>query len=172
MNTTTLRLGVAAVAVIVAVVLGFTLLPENGIGDAAESPTPSQSAPAQATSAAPSIAQRNILAGDPVPEEMLNVDYVSGETVFRIYPGGHAECSRIPVDGFCFRADNAGNVVQGPAAMIDGLLAVKNILCASCAPPEMNSTLYFELREGGALLYGLRCDGSCQNVGDAFRREE
>jgi hypothetical protein len=151
---------------------------------AATQPT-TTSTPTAAVTAAPTApvvtpSPTQGLADSPVPAGLVGVDYVettSGATFLHVYPVGDPACSSLGVSDACFkigvsanRADPGG---QGPAALVDGLLALRTTKCPFCEPAEIGITQFFEIREGGELLYGLRCEpaaGPCPDAGLTYRR--
>ncbi len=106
------------------------------------------------------------LAGDPIPEEFLNVDYhlVRGNPphVLRFRAPDDPICIALNIEGNCFtflRTDNPSDPgARGSAALIDGLLAVNFQLCLHCSQDEIGSIEYFEPKEDGGVLFVVKCE--------------
>jgi hypothetical protein len=114
-------------------------------------------------------------------DSYIGVDYGSpdGALVLHIYPQGDEVCQGLDLAAECYRLSPADDPLdlgaQGSAAMQDGLVALTNTQCAYCNEGEVGSTSFFEPREGGAILYGLRCEPagvSCPDQGLAYERQD
>src|SRR6266540_3581941 len=106
------------------------------------------------------------LAGDPIPEKYLNIDYLTGEgkllSVLRLRPVDDPICQELKTEGNCFtillpnKPTDPG--ARGPAALVDGVIAAKFQLFPYCGPVDGTATEYFELREDGGVLVGVKCE--------------
>lgn len=127
--------------------------------------------PTQApTAVPPSVAPTAVSAflGDPIPEKYLNVDYLTGEgkqlAALRL---------RLPSDPICQELNTQGNCwtilqpnkptdpgARGPAAVVDGLVALKFQVCPFCDSSDIGTIEYFEPKEDGGVLAGVKCETS------------
>jgi len=123
-------------------------------------------APATAT-AVPSSTQASndfTLAGDPIPDKLLNIDYISGKVALRLRPADDPICQELKTQATCFtflRTDHDPKEdpgVRGPAALVNGLVAMKFQLCPFCDPSEIGGVEYFEAQEDGGVLAGVKCE--------------
>ena len=118
---------------------------------------------------APSVTQVTdefAMAGNPIPERYLNVDYLTGEgkqlAALRLRPQSDPICQELNTQGNCFtillpnKPTDPG--VRGPAALVDGLTAVKFQLCPFCDPSEIGGIEYFESHEDDGILTGVKCE--------------
>jgi hypothetical protein len=108
------------------------------------------------------------LAGDPIPDKLLNVDFnlVEGNppNVMQFYSPDDSICRKLNTKGNCFtilRPDHdpvQDPGARGPAALVNGLVAVKVQLCLFCDLSEIGAIEYFELQENGGVLVGVMCE--------------
>ena len=104
------------------------------------------------------------LAGDPIPDRLLNIDFISGKTALRLRPADDPICQEIKTEGNCFTilrtdhdpAEDPG--ARGPAALVNGLVAAKFQLCPFCDLSEIGTVEYFEPKENGGALVGVKCE--------------
>jgi virginiamycin B lyase len=106
--------------------------------------------------------------GDPIPQKYLNVEYnlVGGDVpiVMRFYAPDDPICLELKIQGNCFTQLNSAHDpkvdpgARGPAALINGLLAQQFLLCPGCGPVDGTATEYFEPREDGGILVGVKCE--------------
>src|SRR5258706_2152234 len=133
------------------------------------------SACAPATKATPLAPKaESTFLGDPIPEKYLNVDYnlvQAGESVanvLRFRAPDDPICSELNIEGTCFtilvpsKPNDPG--ARGPAALVNGLIAAKIQKCPYCGPVDGSATEYFELKEEGGTLVGVKCE---TKTGDA-----
>jgi len=140
------------------------------------------------TSLPPTVASTttSTFSGDPIPEKYLNVDYnlMGGDVpiVMRFYAPDDPICLELKTQGNCFTQLNSAHDpkvdtgARGRAALINGLLAQKFQLCPNCGPEEGTATEYFEPREEGGVLVGVKCETktgeSCNfDVGTTWKPE-
>jgi hypothetical protein len=105
------------------------------------------------------------LAGDPIPDNLLNVDYflVDGKppVVIRLRATEDPQCVGMNAVGNCFtilRADNPADPgARGPAAIVNGQVALK-FQIVPYGPDDVGSIEYFEPKEGGGVLAGVKCE--------------
>jgi hypothetical protein len=104
------------------------------------------------------------LAGDPIPDKLLDVEYLSGKVALRLRSADDPICQELKTQSNCFtflRTDHDPEQdpgVRGPAALVDGLIAVKFQLCPFCDPSEIGGIEYFESQEDGGVLAGVKCE--------------
>jgi len=106
------------------------------------------------------------LVGDPIPEKYLNIDYFTGEgnqlAALRLRPPSDPICQELNAQGNCFtillpnKPTDPG--VRGPAALVDGLIAAKFQLCPFCDSSQIGGVEYFEPKEDGGVLTGVKCE--------------
>jgi hypothetical protein len=118
------------------------------------------------TSAPPSTQAVSNLAGDSILEKYLNVDYLTGDgkqlAALRLRLPSDPICQKLNTQGNCFtillpnKPTDPG--ARGPAALVDGLIALKFQLCPFCGPSEIGGIEYFESHEDGAVLTGVKCE--------------
>ena len=121
-----------------------------------------------ATPAPPTVASTTVPAflGDPIPEKFLNVDYnlVGGNVpnVLRFRTPDDPICRELNIEGTCFtilvpsKPNDPG--ARGPAALVNGLIAAKIQKCLYCGVDEIDSIEYFEPKEDGGVLTGVKCE--------------
>ena len=105
------------------------------------------------------------LAGDPIPDNLLNVDYflVEGEppVVIRLRAHDDPQCIGLEAVGNCFtilRVDNSADPgARGPAAMVNGQIAL-TLQIVPYGPDDVGSIEYFEPKENGGVLVGVKCE--------------
>jgi virginiamycin B lyase len=105
------------------------------------------------------------LAGDPIPDNLLNVDYflVDGKppVVIRLRATEDPQCVRMNAIGNCFtilRSDNPADPgARGPAAIVNGQIALK-FQIVPYGPDDVGSIEYFEPKEDGGVLAGVKCE--------------
>ena len=105
------------------------------------------------------------LAGDPIPDNLLNVDYflVDGKppVVIRLRATEDPQCVGMNAVGNCFtilRADSPADPgARGPAAIINGQVALK-FQIVPYGPDDVGSIEYFEPSEDGGVLTGVKCE--------------
>jgi hypothetical protein len=108
------------------------------------------------------------LAGDPIPDKLLNVDFnlVEGNppSVMQFYSPDDPICRKLNSKGNCFtilRPDSPSDPgVRGPVALLDGVIAAKFQLCLFCDSSEIGTIEYFEPKDDGGTLAGVRCETS------------
>lgn len=116
--------------------------------------------------AAPPTQAATTLSGDPIPEKYLNIDYLTGDgnqlAALSLYAPGDPICQELNTQGNCFtillpnKPTDPG--VRGPAAFVDGLIAAKFQLCPFCDSSEIGGIEYFEPKEDGGVLAGVKCE--------------
>jgi virginiamycin B lyase len=104
--------------------------------------------------------------GDPIPENFLNVDYLTGAgkllAALRLRLPSDPICQELNTQGNCFtillpnKPTDPG--ARGPVALVDGLIALKFQLCPFCGPSEIGGIEYFESQEDGGVLTGVKCE--------------
>src|SRR5215216_2356715 len=105
------------------------------------------------------------LAGDPIPDNLLNVDYflVDGKPpeVIRLRATEDPQCVGMNAVGNCFAILNLDNPadpeVRGLAAMINGQVALK-FQIVPYSPGDVGRIEYFESKEDGGVLAGVKCE--------------
>jgi len=105
------------------------------------------------------------LAGDPIPDNLLNVDYflVDGKppVVIRLRATEDPQCVGMNAVGNCFtilRADSPADPgARGPAAIVNGQVALK-FQIVPYGPDDVGSIEYFEPKEDGGVLAGVKCE--------------
>jgi hypothetical protein len=162
----TVGLGAAAV-VALAILIGSQVLGSpGGLGTGSGSPnaaSPSASSPPSGL------------------EAYMDVGYAhpANPVVLHIYPPGDEMCDALDLSSACYqmvqpnKPDDMGS--QGSAAMVDGLVALTITLCEFCEEGEVGSTYVLEPRNGGAILYGLRCEPEgviCPDQDLAWERQD
>jgi hypothetical protein len=105
------------------------------------------------------------LAGDPIPDKLLNVDYLTGEgkqlAALRLRLPSDPICQELNIQGNCWtillpnKPTDPG--ARGPAALVDGLVALKFQL-VPFGPDDVGSTEYFESQEDGGIMVGVKCE--------------
>ena len=135
-------------------------------------------APATTATQAPTIlpatsvpVDESTLVGDPIPDNLLNVDYllVDGKPplVIRLRAHDDPQCIGMNALGNCFtmlRVDNPADPgARGPAATVNGQVAIK-FQIVPYGPDEVGSIEYFEPKEDGGVLVGVKCE---TNTGEA-----
>lgn len=104
------------------------------------------------------------LAGDPIPDNLLDVEYLFEKVALRLRSADDPICQELKTESNCFTflrtdhdpKDDPG--ARGPAALMDGLIAAKFQLCPFCDPSEIGTIEYFELKEDGGVLVGVKCE--------------
>jgi len=138
----------------------------------ATTPVPATSVPA-VTQALDEFA----LVGDPIPDDLLNTDYLLGSLALHLRPADDPICQQLKTQGNCFtilvtdKPSDPG--ARGPAALVDGLIAVKIQRCPYCVSSEIGSIEYFEVKDDGTLV-GVKCEtktgGECSaDVGTTWK---
>jgi hypothetical protein len=105
------------------------------------------------------------LAGDPIPEKYLDIDYLTGEgnqlAALRLRSSSDPICQELNTQGNCWtillpnKPTDPG--ARGPAAVVDGLVALKFQL-VPFGPDDVGSTEYFEPQEDGGIMVGVKCE--------------
>lgn len=123
-------------------------------------------APAVTAMPTPSTETPTVLLGDSISEKYLNVDYLTGDgkqlSALRLRLPSDPICQELNTQGNCFtillpnKPTDAG--VRGPAALVDGLIAAKFQLCPFCDSSDVGSIEYFEPKENGGILTGVKCE--------------
>jgi len=118
------------------------------------------------TSAPPSTQAVNNLAGDSILEKYLDVDYLTGDgkqlAALRLRLPSDPICQELNTQGNCFtillpnKPTDPG--ARGPAAIVDGLIAVKIQSCPFCNSSQIGGIEYFEAQEDGGVLAGVKCE--------------
>src|SRR4030095_2766433 len=102
------------------------------------------------------------LAGDTLPDKLLDVEYLSGKVALRLRSADDPICQELKTQSNCFTflpTDHKQDPgARGPAALVDGLIAVKFQLCPFCDPSEIGGIEYFESQEQGGVLAGVKCE--------------
>ena len=104
------------------------------------------------------------LAGDPIPDKLLDVEYLSGKVALRLRSADDPICQELKTQSNCFtflRTDHDPEQdpgARGPAALVDGLIALKFQLCPFCGPSEIGGIEYFQSQEDGGVLTGVKCE--------------
>jgi hypothetical protein len=150
-------IGLGAAAVVILVVVGAQLFgaPSGGVGSGI-SPT-----------------------AEPIAIEDYIGEYASDDgLIMRIYPAGDPVCEDLDLSTECWSLGRAATPLdgaQGSARIEDGRLALLNTRCPNCIEEEVGATNFWELREGGRILYGLECEPegvSCPDEGHSYERQE
>src|ERR1044071_1365622 len=99
--------------------------------------------PATSVPPATQAADESTLVGDPIPDNLLKVDFISGNTALRLRAPDDAICQQLKTQGNCFtllRTDHDPKTdpgVRGPAALVDGVVAAKFQECPFCDLSEI-----------------------------------
>ena len=102
------------------------------------------------------------LAGDPIPDKLLNVEYFSGKTALLLRSTNDPICQELKTQGNCFTIlrtdhDSAQDPgARGPAALVSGLVAAQFQQCLFCDASEIGNIEFFELQDG--VLVGVKCE--------------
>ena len=104
--------------------------------------------------------------GDPIPEKFLNVDYFleagNPPNVLHFYAPDDPICIPLKIEGNCFtilRPDSPSDPgARGPVALIDGVIAATVQLCPFCDASDIGTIEYFEPKEDGGVLVGVKCE--------------
>jgi hypothetical protein len=104
--------------------------------------------------------------GDPIPEKFLNVDYFleaeNPPNVLHFYAPDDPICIPLKIEGNCFtilRPDSPSDPgARGPVALIDGVIAATFQLCPFCDSSDIGTIEYFEPKEDGGVLVGVKCE--------------
>jgi len=126
---------------------------------------PVPSSPPAAEPSATQASDEFALAGDPIPDNLLNVDYflVDGNppVVIRLREREDPQCVGMNAVENCFtilRVDNSADPgARGPAAIINGQVALL-FQIVPYGPDDVGSIEYFEPQEDGGVLVGVKCE--------------
>jgi hypothetical protein len=106
-----------------------------------------------------------ILAGDPIPEKYLNIDFLTGEgkqlAALRLRSSSDPICQALNTEENCFTILMPNNPTdpgaRGPVAIVNGLIAAKFQL-VPYGPDDVGSIEYFEPKDDGGVLTGVKCE--------------
>jgi hypothetical protein len=124
-----------------------------------------------------------LVGADPTASPSSDLDAYIGEyaddgLIMRIYPAGDAVCEDLDLATECWSLGPAADPLdgaQGSASIEDGRLALLNTNCPNCIEEEVGATNFWELRDGGRILYGLHCEPegvSCPDEGHSYERQD
>lgn len=127
--------------------------------------TPASTAlPATVVPVATQVTNKFELMGDPVPDNLLGVEFISGKVALRFRTADDPICQELKTPGNCFtflRTDHdpiSDPGARGPAAIVDGLIAMKFQQCPFCEAREIGGVEYFQMKEDDGTLLGVKCE--------------